>query len=93
MTILAALCSGVLVGFVITVVIHDRLQERRGPDHLNEHTETWGPSSVAADTLARQRRTDRANAIAESVRGAFEAYPFATTAAQIDALETTEERA
>ena len=34
MTILAALCSGVLVGFVITVVIHDRFNERRGPDRV-----------------------------------------------------------
>ena len=67
--ILSGLTSAALVGFVATLIIRDRLRERGVAQSLL--VADMRASDVAADTLARQQRLDRANDIGREVRGAF----------------------
>lgn len=67
--IAAALTSAALVTFVATLIIREHLRERGAAQSLL--VADLRASDVAADTLARQERLDRANDIGREVRGAF----------------------
>lgn len=67
--IAAALTSAALVTFVATLIIREHLRERGVAQSLL--VADMRASDVAADTLARQQRLDRANDIGREVREAF----------------------